>query len=294
MYKTLNNKLRLPKYLKKNIYTIQKKYKTLNILRKLSLNTVCEDAHCINIGECFSKNTATLMILGDKCTRTCNFCSIQTKKANIIYKYEYIQVLNAIKNMNLNYIVITSVNRDDLLDYGANQFIKCINAIKKFFPNVIIEILIPDFNGDLYFIDYILQANPHVLSHNIETVFSLFQKLRPQSNLEHTCILLKKASKKKNILIKSSLMVGLGESNDEVKESIYYLKKNGVNIVIIGQYLRPSLKNWPIQNYIMLNQYHNWIKFGQKIGLQGIFAHFFMRSSYKSKEIYEYVKKYIR
>ena len=286
--KTKNTTLRLPENFRKKLGSINKKKEVLTSLRKNNLHTVCEEAKCPNIAECFSNKTATFMIMGDICTRKCNFCSVKTGRPQILDTNEPKNIAQAAYDMGLKHVVITSVDRDELSDKGAEHFAKCIRAVKTKIPTAKVELLTPDFKGDQRLIDIVLAANPDVFGHNIETVERLYKKLRPQSNFRTTSNVLKYVAKKrKDIVVKSGMMVGLGESDKEVLNTLSYLKSLGVNSVTIGQYLRPSLKQWPVEKYVSEKSYTKWRYFAKELGFRNVFAAPFVRSSYHAKETYE-------
>lgn len=274
---------RLPKELRKNLQSFAKKREVLQILRQGRLSTVCEEARCPNIGECFSNKTATFMIMGDRCTRRCHFCSVTTKKPLPLDEEEPMKVAMASKHMGLDYVVITSVDRDELFDHGASHFVKVVNAVKNELPHAQIELLVPDFRGKAEHIDQVLQSPIDVFGHNIESVSRLYKSLRPQSNFTTTKEVLRQASKSR-VTVKSGLMVGVGETDDEVLQTLDTLKELGVDIVTIGQYLRPSRAHWPIDRYVGKSSYKKFIRHGESLGFRHVFAGPFVRSSYHAKE----------
>jgi len=255
-----------------------------NIMREGRLATVCEEARCPNMSECFSQNTATFMIMGDRCTRRCHFCSVSTKKPLALDPNEPRAVARAALLMALDYIVVTSVDRDELPDLGAQHFVDVICEIKKHIAHAEIELLTPDFKGRTQLIDKLLSSPISVFGHNIESVSRLYKSLRPQSDFQTTCEVLSYASKNSNKIIKSGLMVGVGESDEEVYETLELLYKIGVNIVTIGQYLRPSLKHWPVDRYVSNKIFLEYSNYGKKIGLRHVYAGPFVRSSYHARE----------
>ncbi len=275
--------LRLPEHFRKSLLSFKARRNVSNILREGQLTTVCEEARCPNIGECFSNNTATFMIMGDRCTRRCKFCSVTTKKPKSLDEDEPHKVACAALKMGLDYVVITSVDRDDLPDYGARHFVRVINAIKVTLPHAQIELLVPDFKGNLDLIDLVLESPIDVFGHNIESVDRLYQALRPQSNLSVTKKVLAHASER-GLTVKSGMMVGVGERDEEVCETLSMLADLGVAIATIGQYLRPSRNHWPVDRYVLASSYEQFISHGQKAGLRHVFAGPFVRSSYHAKE----------
>lgn len=253
-------------------------------MRQGRLHTVCEEARCPNIGECFSSGTATFMILGDTCTRRCHFCAVKTGRPQLPNPEEPEELAEAAAEMGLAHVVITSVDRDDLPDLGASHFAACIGAVRRRLPNADIEILTPDFKGRPELIDVVLAASPDVFNHNIETVARLYRQVRPQSRFETTTSVLRYVASTGHPAVKSGLMVGLGESDDEVCETLDTLAELGVHIATIGQYLRPSMKHWPVARYVDENAYQRFEQHGKQNGLSHVFAGAFVRSSYHARE----------
>ncbi len=253
------------------------------IMRKGRLSTVCEEARCPNISECFAARSATFMIMGDRCTRRCHFCSVTTKKPLALDENEPLAVAEAVKSMGLDYVVITSVDRDELPDYGAGHFVKVVETLKASNNSLKIELLTPDFRGSLDAVDTVCASPIEVFGHNIETVPRLYKSLRPQSDFSVTTKVLSHAAKK-NLSVKSGMMVGVGENDDEVIDNLSLLRDLGLSIVTIGQYLRPSLKHWPVARYVSEQSYEKFIQHGETIGLAHVYAGPFVRSSYHAKE----------
>lgn len=274
--------LRLPTEFRKKLGSMKTRSEVHRVLRGQKLHTVCEEARCPNIGECFESKTATFMILGDRCTRRCHFCSVTTGRGLAPDPDEPANLVNAINALGLDYVVITSVDRDDLQDAGAHHFAACISRIKSDLPHVTIELLTPDFKGNTSLIDIVLEAKPDVWGHNIETIDRLYRQVRPQSRFETTCSVLKYVSQRMET--KSGMMVGLGETDDEVCKNLYLLKNLGVQVATIGQYLRPSLKNWPVSRYVEAHSYARFVAEGKLAGLRTVYAGPFVRSSYHAKE----------
>lgn len=275
---------RLPLKFRKSLLSFEKKREVYQILRQGELSTVCEEARCPNIGECFSNKTATFMIMGDRCTRRCHFCSVTTKKPLPLDPHEPQKVALAAKKLGLDYVVITSVDRDELFDHGASHFLAVINQIKAELPNAQIELLVPDFKGKKELIHQVLSGPIDVFGHNIESVERLYKKLRPQSNFETTKSVLAQAAQSQNILVKSGLMVGVGETDEEVLLTLDTLKVLGVDIVTIGQYLRPSKAHWAVDRYVEDASYQKYIAHGHALGFRHVFAGPYVRSSYHAKE----------
>ncbi len=284
MLATNNATLRLPEGFRKNLRHSKERQDVHRLLRNSKLNTVCEEARCPNISECFSNKTATFMILGDKCTRRCHFCSVKTAKPAAPDIKEAQNLAIAALQLGLDHVVMTSVDRDDLKDLGAGHFADCIEALKQRIAGVTVELLTPDFKGRSDLIDQVLAAGPHIFGHNIETVERLYRQVRPQSHWHITCSVLRYVASQKQVEVKSGMMVGLGESDDEVCETLEKLADLGVQVVTIGQYLRPSMKHWPVARYVQPESYTRFISKGKALGFKTVFAGPFVRSSYHAKE----------
>ena len=266
------------------------------ILRDLSLNTVCEEASCPNIGECFNVGTATFLIMGPACTRACPYCDIDfEKKPQALDSTEPIRLAEAVKRLQLNHVVITSVNRDDLHDGGASQFVRCIQEIRKLSPNTTIEVLIPDLCGNWEALKMILEAEPEVLNHNTETIPRLYRKVRPQGNYRRSLELLKKTREFAPwTYTKSGIMVGLGETDEEVKMVMTNLRDVDCDILTIGQYLQPSQKHLGVKEFITPNQFKNWQTFGESLGFLQVVATPLTRSSYHAEQVRELMQSHPR
>ena len=266
------------------------------ILRDLALNTVCEEASCPNIGECFNVGTATFLIMGPACTRACPYCDIDfEKKPQALDPSEPIRLGEAVRRLKLNHVVITSVNRDDLPDGGAAQFVRCIEQVRQVSPHTTIEVLIPDLCGNWEALEIILQAKPEVLNHNTETIPELYKKVRPQGNYERSLELLQKTRElAPRIYTKSGLMVGLGETDLEVKAVMKDLRQVDCDILTIGQYLQPSQKHLEVKEFIKPSQFNAWQKFGESLGFLQIVATPLTRSSYHAEQVRSLMKLYPR
>ncbi|AFZ58321.1 lipoyl synthase [Anabaena cylindrica FACHB-243] len=266
------------------------------ILRDLSLNTVCEEASCPNIGECFNAGTATFLIMGPACTRACPYCDIDfEKKPQPLDPSEPARLAEAVRRMQLNHVVITSVNRDDLPDGGASQFIQCINAVRTISPNTTIEVLIPDLCGNWNALEIILQAAPEVLNHNTETISRLYRRVRPQGNYERTMELLQRSRQiSPSTYTKSGVMVGLGETDAEVRQVMEDLRAVDCDILTIGQYLQPSQKHLQVADFITPEQFAAWKVYGEELGFLQIVASPLTRSSYHAEQVRELMKLYPR
>ncbi|AUM95236.1 TPA: lipoyl synthase [Clostridium botulinum] len=260
--------------------------KKINALkRSLGLNTVCDEANCPNRLECHNKGTATFMILGSVCTRNCRFCNVKTGNAQCVDKEEPLHVAQAVKELGLKHAVITSVTRDDLEDGGASQFAEVIRAIRKLTPNTTIEVLIPDLKGNWEALKVILDENPEILNHNIETISGLYKKVRPEAIYTRSLELLRKVKEiDKSILTKSGFMVGLGEKEEEVIELLKDLRKYQCDIVTIGQYLQPSKEHIELAEYVHPEVFKKYKKIGLDMGFKYIASSPLVRSSYNAAE----------
>lgn len=266
------------------------------ILRDLGLNTVCEEASCPNIGECFNAGTATFLIMGPACTRACPYCDIDfEKKPKALDPTESERLAEAVRRMNLNHVVITSVNRDDLPDGGASQFVRCIQAIRAISPKTTIEVLIPDLCGNWEALEIIVQAQPEVLNHNTETVPRLYKRVRPQGNYERSLQLLRKTRQIAPwIYTKSGLMVGLGETDAEIRQTMQDLQAVDCDILTIGQYLQPSQKHLQVANFVTPAQFDAWKELGETLGFLQVVASPLTRSSYHAEQVRDLMERYPR
>lgn len=266
------------------------------ILRDLALNTVCEEASCPNIGECFKAGTATFLIMGPACTRACPYCDIDfEKKPKPLDSTEPERLAEAVRRMRLNHVVITSVNRDDLPDGGASQFVGCIQAIRATSPNTTIEVLIPDLCGNWGALELILQAQPEVLNHNTETVPRLYRRVRPQGNYDRTLELLHRSRALAPwTYTKSGLMVGLGETDAEIRQAMQDLRAVDCDIITLGQYLQPSQKHLKVDSFIPPEQFDAWKEFGESIGFLQVVSSPLTRSSYHAEQVRELMQRHPR
>lgn len=268
-----------------------KEYKEVHdLIEQNQLHTVCKSARCPNASDCWSRRTATFMILGDICTRSCRFCAVKTGRPQTLDEDEPYRVARAVKTLNLSYAVITSVNRDELPDGGAIIFARTIEEIRKIQPNCKIEVLIPDFKGDEKALDIVLEAAPDVLNHNVETVKRLYREIRPQAKYERSLKVLQYA-KDKGFITKSGFMVGLGEEWNEIEELLSDLHAHQVDIVTIGQYLQPSLNHAPVIRYYHPEDFHQMKKYGESIGIPHVEAGPLVRSSYHADEVEQKLRK---
>jgi lipoyl synthase len=251
------------------------------ILREKNLHTVCEEARCPNIGECWGHNTATFLILGDTCTRGCRFCAIEKGKPLALDPEEPRNVALVVKDLGLDHIVVTSVNRDDLSDGGSNHFAKTVFWIKALNPAIRVEVLIPDFKGDLKALETVVQAGVHVLNHNIETVPRLYGKVRPGHTYACSVNILKTAKEmRRDVLTKTGMMLGVGETRDEVMTTLCDLRANDVDIVTLGQYLQPSTRQLPVERYVTPAEFQEFKQDAEKLGFRHVESGPLVRSSY--------------
>lgn len=275
----------LPSWIKRRFPPQEEWEGVQKLLRTLALHTVCESARCPNIGECFRRGTATFLILGNVCTRSCRFCAVAKGTPGSPDPEEPERVAEAARKLNLKHVVITSVTRDDLPDGGAGHFAATIMAIRRVLPQATVEVLVPDFQGKEEALSIVLAARPHVLNHNVETVPRLYPSVRPQANYERSLWLLGRAKEKApDILTKSGLMVGLGETREEVEGVLRDLKSVQCDIVTIGQYLRPSVRHLPVAAYIPPEEFEYYREYALRLGFLGVASGPFVRSSYRAEE----------
>lgn len=255
------------------------------IMRERGLNTVCEDARCPNIGECWNRGTATFMILGDVCTRGCRYCAVQKGKPASLDLQEPARVADAVEEMNLRHAVITSVDRDDLPDGGASIFAETIRQIRKRTPGCTVEVLIPDFQGNADALRKVMDARPDILNHNTETVPRLYPTIRLGGDYAITMELLRRAREwYPDSITKSGVMLGLGERDDEVEVVIQNLVSVGVQILTLGQYLRPSKKHAPVKKFYLPDEFRRWKEKAEAMGIQHAESGPLVRSSYHAEE----------
>jgi lipoic acid synthetase len=256
-----------------------------DLMRSKQLHTVCEEAHCPNIGECWGAGTATFLILGDICTRSCGFCDIKTGRPLALDWAEPIRVAEAVKAMNLQHVVITSVNRDEREDVGAPIFAQCIRRVREVQPGCSIEVLIPDFKGSRANLQIVMAARPEILNHNVETVARLFKKVQPQDKYEWAMATLRNAKEiDAEVLTKSGIMLGLGEAWDEILTVMQDVVDCGVDILTIGQYLQPSRKHLPIERYYHPDEFEQLRQLGYEMGFRWVESGPLVRSSYRAAQ----------
>ncbi|WP_447511289.1 lipoyl synthase [Acinetobacter geminorum] len=277
-----------PDWIRAKITDFEEIKRIKNLLRQQKLHSVCEEAACPNLPECFSGGTATFMIMGDICTRRCPFCDVAHGRPKPLDEDEPKHLAETVANLNLKYVVITSVDRDDLHDGGAAHFVKCIEEIRKRCPETLIEILVPDFRGRLETaLSTLSLSPPDVFNHNIETVPRLYKAMRPGSDYQHSLELLKRFKAYcPDIKTKSGLMVGLGEIEAEVLALLNDLKDYQVDLITIGQYLQPSKSHAPIHRFVNLQEFERYTRHGKRLGFKNIWSAPMVRSSYFADQQY--------
>ena len=297
MINQTNDLLKKPDWLRVKAPQVERIGQTANLLSDLKLNTVCQEASCPNIGECFSSGTATFLIMGPGCTRACPYCDIDFDRSKReLDPTEPFRLAEAVQRMNLNHVVITSVNRDDLNDGGASQFFKCVQEVRKSSSKTTIELLIPDLCGNWEALETVLSSKPNVLNHNIETVPSLYRKVRPQGNYQRSLALLKKTKEYfPSVYTKSGFMLGLGEKDYEVVSLLEDLRENNVDIVTIGQYLSPGPKHLPVKKFVEPAEFNYYKLFGEnELNFLQVVSSPLTRSSYHAEEIQKLMRKFPR
>jgi lipoic acid synthetase len=283
-----------PRWLKKRLPTGPQYEKVKELIGKDRLHTVCQEAKCPNMWECFSQQTATFLIMGSRCTRNCRFCSIAQGPAEPPDPVEPDRVAAAARQMGLSYVVITSVTRDDLTDGGAGFFAKTIEAVHRRIPSAKVEVLIPDFQGNAPALQTVLDAHPDVLNHNIETVPRLYPIVRPQARYRRSLQLLSRVQKyAPGLPIKSGLMLGLGESFEEIRSTLKDLINAGCRILTLGQYLRPSKAHLPVKRFVPPAEFENWKHTALEMGFTEVASGPFVRSSYHARELYQAMRPII-
>jgi lipoic acid synthetase len=284
--------LRKPDWLKRRLPTGE----TFNEVRELieagKLHTVCQEAKCPNIWECYSHRTATFLILGERCTRNCRFCSVAPGLPGPLDPDEPGRVAEAVERMGLKYAVVTSVTRDDLPDGGAAHFAATIREIRRRVPEAEIEVLIPDFQGDRAALETVLRARPDVLNHNIETVPRLYSRVRPQADYRRSLELLRRAGESAPLIpTKSGLMLGLGERPEEIRQTLQDLREVSCRILTLGQYLQPSPEHLPVESYVPPEDFENWRKAALDLGFSEVASAPFVRSSYHAQKSFQALKR---
>jgi lipoate synthase len=278
---------RKPDWLKIKVENSAKRTEVENILKRLSLHTVCEQANCPNLMECFGKKTATFMILGKVCTRNCTFCNVGKGVPENLDKDEPLHIAEAVGELGLRHVVITSVTRDDLPDGGASHYAEVIRKVFEYNGNVVIEILIPDFKGSVDALATVLEANPHILNHNIETVPGLYKEVRPMAIYRRSLELLENVKKMRNdIFTKSGIMLGLGETENEVLAVFSDLREVGCDFLTVGQYLAPSKAHHPVVEFIHPTVFANYKEKALEMGFKYVASGPLVRSSYQAEKMY--------
>lgn len=277
----------LPPWIKRR-FSLSSGEATEKLLRSLSLHTVCESARCPNIGECFGRGTATFLILGDTCTRSCGFCAVKKGQPLPVDPEEPWRVAQAAKNLKLRHVVITSVTRDDLPDGGGRHFVQVIHAVRAALPEATVEVLTPDFQGRSEILELFRESLPDVFNHNLETVPRLYPEVRPQACYQRSLFVLQRFKTLfPSVLTKSGIMVGLGETEEEVLEVLADLRRVGCDVVTIGQYLRPSMRHLPVREYVPPHRFAFYEREAYRLGFRGVAGAPFVRSSYLAERFVE-------
>jgi lipoic acid synthetase len=285
-------KERLPHWFKQKIPDPEIIHAMKGFLDGLNLHTICESAQCPNAGECFSRKTATFLILGDVCTRRCTFCAVKKGIPIPVDQDEPQHVLEATKKLNLRYVVVTSVTRDDLADGGASQFAKTIEVLHEQRNGMMVEVLIPDFNGSTEALKVVVESQPHVLNHNIETVPSLYAEVRPGADYNRSLdLLFEVRGMDPSIVTKSGFMLGLGENRGEVIAVMSDLREANCDMLTIGQYLRPSEKHRSVVSFVTPEEFSEYERIGMEMGFAEVASAPLVRSSFRAAELYSKVKR---
>jgi lipoyl synthase len=281
-------RLAKPKWLKQRLPSGPGYEKTRQFLDKSGLSTVCQEARCPNQFECFGKGAATFMLMGENCTRNCRFCAVTHTGPEPLDSEEPDHIAQAVADMGLSYAVLTSVTRDDLADGGAQHFVLTVEAIRRLCPEILVELLIPDLQGDQLALESLLQCKPSVLNHNVETVASLYSTVRPQAIYNRSLELLKRVKVfDSDIVTKSGLMLGLGESKEELKRTMAAIRKTGCDLLTLGQYLQPTDANLAVNRYVPPEEFEAIRDIALELGFAGVAAGPHVRSSYQAEELYK-------
>ncbi len=276
-----------PKWLKQALPTGSGYEKTRQLLQTNNLHTVCQEARCPNQFECFGKGTATFMLMGENCTRNCRFCAVNHDKPEPLDIDEPVTIAKAVKSMGLTYVVLTSVTRDDLPDGGADHFVRTMAAIRKLCPDTLIELLIPDFQGNTAALEFLCEHPPSVLNHNIETVAGLYDEVRPQAIYQQSLELLENVKRyNPKIVTKSGLMLGLGETEDDLNTTMSDIRNTRCDLLTLGQYLQPSNDHLAVQRYLPPEEFECIRETALGFGFSGVSAGPHVRSSYQAEELY--------
>ena len=278
---------RLPVWFKQNLPNPKIMATMKSLMDGLGLHTICKSAVCPNIGECFSQKTATFLILGNVCTRNCTFCAVKKGEATLVDNEEPQHVLEAVEKLGLRYVVITSVTRDDLPDGGASQFARTIRLLRANRMDMVVEVLIPDFLDCAGAVRSVVEAEPQVINHNVETVPHLYQKVRPEADYRRSIELLLSVKKlNPKVITKSGLMLGLGETKDQVIRVMEDLREANCDLLTIGQYLQPSRKHHPIVRFVPPAEFAGYKQIGKGMGFSGVASAPLIRSSFQAAELY--------
>ena len=276
---------RKPDWLKRRLPTGEAFNQVRELIEAGKLHTVCQEAKCPNIWECYSHRTATFLIMGERCTRNCRFCSVAPGVPKPLDPQEPARVAEAAAQMGLSYVVVTSVTRDDLPDGGAGHFAATLHEIRRRIPGAEIEVLVPDFQGEQSALETVLRARPDVFNHNIETVPRLYSRVRPQADYRRSLELLRRAGESAPLIpTKSGMMLGLGERPEEIRQTLQDLREVGCRILTLGQYLQPSPEHLPVEAYVPPDDFENWRRAALEMGFSEVASAPFVRSSYHAKE----------
>jgi lipoic acid synthetase len=279
---------RLPDWVRRTVLNTEENRSVRKILKEQGLNTICESGRCPNKGECWAKRTATFMLMGEVCTRTCKFCAVNKGKPEPLDDTEPLRIVEAARQMGLRHVVLTSVNRDELPDQGSNHFARTITALYEGIPGVVVEVLTPDFQGKRDAIATVVAAHPAVYNHNVETVPRLYKRVRPGSIYERSLRVLEICKELDTALLtKSGLMLGLGESKDEIVAVMQDLRQVGCDILTLGQYLRPTRNNLPVHRYVTPEEFAELADIGTGLGFRQVHSGPLVRSSYHAGELAE-------
>lgn len=288
----VKQRTRLPSWMRKRLQDTQQTFEIKRMLKHYHLHTVCQSASCPNMSECFQKSTVTFLIMGDICTRNCRFCGVYKGTPRPLDPDEPKHISDAVKLLKLKHVVITSVTRDDLKDGGASHFAKTVEAIRTAHPEVTIEVLIPDFQGNQQSLEIVLQSGIHVLNHNVETVPRLYASVRSMASFERSVHVLKTSKiLSSDMIIKSGLMVGLGEKPEEMDEVFQVLNDAGCDMLTIGQYLSPSQNHFPVKEYVKPDQFKMYEARAKAFGIPWVKSGPFVRSSYNAAEAVQQINE---
>lgn len=276
---------RLPSWLRDKRLNPSDGRNVKRMMREANLHTVCEEARCPNLGQCFTRGTATFLIMGERCTRHCGFCNISTGKPGPLDPEEPRHLAEAAAKLGLSHVVITSVTRDDLPDGGAEHFAQVIRALRQTLPRAAVEVLVPDFQGRRDDVATVLKAGPDVFNHNVETVPRLYKLVRPGADFAQSLAVLRQARDSSQTLVKSGFMVGLGETDDDIRELFPRLVEAGIHVVTVGQYLRPNMQALAVQRYVDPQTFAQYREWGLAAGLDEVFSGPLVRSSYLADEV---------